>query len=51
MSLAEVGRKLGDVSVAALTQNSKRLSSRKENDSDLRRRFDKLTRIWSHPAS
>jgi putative transposase len=51
MSLAEVGRRLGDVSVAALTQNSKRLSSRIENDSDLRRRFDKLTHLWSHPAS
>jgi len=47
MSLARVGRKLGDVSVAALTQNRKRLLSRMENDPDLRRRFQKLTRMWS----
>lgn len=51
MSLAHIGRTLGGVSVAALTQNRKRLLSRMENDSDLRRRFQKLTQIWNNSFS
>jgi len=45
MSFAEIGRKLGGVSVAALTQNRKRLSSRMEDDPGLRHRFQKLTQM------
>ena len=48
MSLAQIGRRLGDVSVAAFGQNRKRLLSRMGNDFDLKRRFQKLTQIWSH---
>ena len=50
MSLARIGRKLGDVSVAALTQNRKRLLSRMEDDSDVRHRFQKLTQMSSKAA-
>ncbi|NVL90879.1 MAG: transposase [Desulfobacterales bacterium] len=46
MSHVQIGLKLGGVSVAALTQNIKRLSSRLEDDSDLRRRFHKLVAVW-----
>ncbi len=51
MSLAEIGRKLGGVSVAALTQNRKRLSSRVKHNSDLRRRYNKLARKWNPHVS
>ena len=52
MSLVGFGRRLGDVSVAALTQNSNRLSSRMENVlSNLRPRVQNLSQVWRHPLS
>jgi len=42
MSLAHIGRTLGDVSVSALTQNRKRLLLRMRDDSHLRYHFQKL---------
>lgn len=51
MSHVQIGIKLGGVSVAALTQNMKRLSSRLEDDSDLRQRFHKLVAVWGSARS
>jgi putative transposase len=51
MTLAQIGRELDDISVAALTQNRKRLLSRMEDNSDLRHRFQKLTQMWSESFS
>jgi putative transposase len=50
MSLAGIGRKLGGVSVSALSQNRKRLSSRIEADPKLRAHFMKLIKILGSGA-
>jgi len=46
MSLSEIGRRLGNVSVAALSQNRKRLSAKLKKDETLRVRFDDLKKRW-----
>jgi putative transposase len=51
MSLAQIGRTLGDVSVAALTQNRKRLLSRMKDDSHLRHHFQKLAHTLTNSFS
>jgi len=46
MSLSEIGRRLGNVSVAALSQNKKRLSAKIRKDETLRARFGDLKKHW-----
>jgi len=46
MSLSEIGRRLGNVSVAALSQNRKCLSAKMKKDETLRVRFDDLKKRW-----
>jgi len=47
MSLAEIGRRLGGVSVAALSHNSKRLAAKLEDDRHLRRCYQKWLKVGS----
>ena len=44
MSFAEIGRRLGGVSVSALSQNRNRLAARIKDNKQLRERFQKLER-------
>ena len=46
MSLAEIGRKVGDISASAFTQNRKRLAAKMQDDALLRQRFQKLRDSW-----
>ena len=45
MSLKQIGKELGGVSVSAISQNMKRLSLAMKKDPELRERFNKLTTI------
>ena len=42
MKFSEIGRKLGNVSIAALRQNRNRLASKMEEDAELRKCFENL---------
>ena len=43
----EIGRKVGDISASALTQNRKRLAARVQDDALLRQRFQRLRDFWN----
>lgn len=45
MSLAEMGRKMGNISASAFTQNRKRLMAKLQNDESLREHFQKLKNL------
>jgi hypothetical protein len=45
VGLTEIGRRLGGVSVDALSQNSRRLSEKMGDDPDLRQQFQKLAMV------
>jgi REP element-mobilizing transposase RayT len=45
MSLAEMGRKMGNISSSAFTQNRKRLMAKLQNDESLREHFQKLKNL------
>jgi len=47
MSLAEIGRKVEDISASAFTQNRKRLAAKMRDDTLLRQRFQKLKDSWN----
>lgn len=47
MSLSEIGRRLGNVSVAALSQNRKRLAARMRKVAKLRKGFEELKTVLS----
>ena len=51
MSLAEIGRKLGGVSGSALSQNRRRLEAAMGEDSVLRQRFRKLSKMVTSNSS
>jgi hypothetical protein len=46
MSLRAIGRRLGDITVAAFTQNSKRLTAKMKEDVKLKEQFLKLKRYF-----
>ena len=46
MRLAEIGRKMGNISASAFTQNRKRLAAKMQDDTLLRQRFQKLRDSW-----
>jgi len=46
MSFSEIGRELGEVSVAALSQNRKRLAAKMRRDEGLRGHFSDLRGVW-----
>jgi len=46
MSLSEIGRRVGNVSAAALSQHRKRLAAKMQNDHQLKARFEKLKKRW-----
>jgi len=46
MSLKDIGRMLGDISVSALSQNRKRLLKKIKDDDQLRQRYQNLKRFW-----
>lgn len=48
MNLAEIGRKLGGISVAALGQNKKRLAAKMWDDRHLQESFQRLKKVWNH---
>lgn len=45
ISFSEIGRKLGNVSVPALSQNRRRLAAKMENDAELKKRFEELKKL------
>ena len=47
MGLAQIGRKLGGLSAAALSQNRRRLAAKMQDDYHLRQSFQKLIKVWS----
>ena len=51
MSFAEIGERVGGVSVAALSQNRKRLRSRMKRDPQLRAHFERLIQILGGSSS
>ncbi|MCJ7593652.1 MAG: hypothetical protein MUO52_02630, partial [Desulfobacterales bacterium] len=46
MSFSQIGRRMGEVSVAALSQNRKRLAGRMKEDKELRKRVEDLKRCF-----
>lgn len=46
MSLSEIGRSVGNVGAAALSQQRKRLSDKMQNDHQLKARFEELRKRW-----
>ncbi len=46
MSLSEIGRRVGNVSAAALSQQRKRLAVKMQNDCQLKARFEELKKRW-----
>jgi hypothetical protein len=46
MSLSEIGRSVGNVGAAALSQQRKRLSEKMQNDHQLKARFEELKKRW-----
>ena len=46
MTLAEIGKSMGDITASAFSRNSARLGEKIEKDSFLRQRFEKLKRVW-----
>ena len=46
MTLAEIGRNVGDVTASAFSRNRARLAEKMEKDSFLRQRFEKLKCVW-----
>ena len=44
MTLSEMARRLGNVTVSALSQNRRRLSSRMAEDAELRKHFEDIKR-------
>ena len=46
MTLAEIGRKMENISASAFTQNRKRLTAKMQDDTLLRQRFQKLRYSW-----
>jgi putative transposase len=46
MSLSEIGRRVGNVSAAALSRHRKRLAVKMQNDNQLKARFEELKKRW-----
>ena len=46
MSLAEIGKRVGDITASAFSRNRARLGEKIEKDSFLRERFEKLKGVW-----
>ena len=46
MSLAELGKRVGNISASAFSQNRARLGEKIEKDPSLRERFEKLKGVW-----
>jgi len=46
MSLAEIGRSVGDITASAFSRNRARLGEKLEKDSLLRERFEKPKGVW-----
>jgi hypothetical protein len=51
MRLSDIGRQLGEVGAAALSHNGKRLASKLEEDSRLRKRFEEVSRLLERRIS
>ena len=46
VSLAEIGRRVGTVSAAALSQHRNQLAVKMQNDHQLKARFEELKKRW-----
>ena len=46
MTLAEIGKSMGDITASAFSRNRARLAEKMEKDPSLRERFEKLKCVW-----
>ena len=46
MTLAEIGKNVGDITASVFSRNRARLGEKMEKDSFLRQRFEKLKCLW-----